>query len=300
MKTKLPLLLCLLFPISAVSAQAQSGVGPATGIGPGRGIGSGLATWRRYTVKGEEFSVALPMQPSLETRKAPLAGTSKTRLERELHVSMGGVDYSIYVYENPKPKKSLENFIREQTADSTRDLTSERAVTINGFAGKEYSYRVKEQPITEQFFATKKRLYRFVARGVPTDDAEPRRFFSSLAFGNKREASQQSFLPEEVLTKDIERIYTGRQVDTKARLIAKPDPVYTEAAKLAQITGTVVLKVVFSSTGEVTNIRVVSGLPYGLTEQSIDAAKGIKFVPATKDGKPVSTWMQLEYIFNLY
>ena len=64
--------------------------------------------------------------------------------------------------------------------------------------------------------------------------------------------------------------------------------------------GTVVLKVVCSSTGQVTNIRIVQELPYGLTERAIVAAKKIKFIPAMKDGRYVSMWMQLEYNFNLY
>jgi TonB family protein len=97
-----------------------------------------------------------------------------------------------------------------------------------------------------------------------------------------------------------DRIFTGREVTSKARLISKPEPQYTEDARKNQIVGTVVLKVVFSSNGSVTNIRTVSGLPYGLTERAIAAARQIKFVPATKDGHPVSMWMQLEYNFNLY
>src|SRR5687768_853990 len=97
-----------------------------------------------------------------------------------------------------------------------------------------------------------------------------------------------------------DRIFTGRDVTSKARLISKPEPQYTEDARKNQVTGTVVLKVVFASNGSVTNIRTVSGLPYGLTERAIAAARQIKFVPATKDGHPVSMWMQLEYNFNLY
>lgn len=99
---------------------------------------------------------------------------------------------------------------------------------------------------------------------------------------------------------DYNRIFTGREVTSKARLISKPEPQYTEEARKNQITGTVVLKCVFSSNGTVTNIRTVSGLPYGLTERAIAAARQIKFVPATKDGHQVSMWMQLEYNFNLY
>lgn len=97
-----------------------------------------------------------------------------------------------------------------------------------------------------------------------------------------------------------DRIYSGRDVTSKARLLSKPEPQYTEDARKNQIVGTVVLKVVFSSNGTVTNIRTVSGLPYGLTERAIAAARQIKFQPATKDGHPVSMWMQLEYNFNLY
>jgi TonB family protein len=99
---------------------------------------------------------------------------------------------------------------------------------------------------------------------------------------------------------DYSRIFTGKDVTTKARLISKPEPQYTEDARKNQITGTVVLKVVFASSGQVTNIRTVSGLPYGLTERAIAAARQIKFTPATKDGHQVSMWMQLEYNFNLY
>jgi TonB family protein len=99
---------------------------------------------------------------------------------------------------------------------------------------------------------------------------------------------------------DYSRIFTGKDVTTKARLISKPEPQYTEEARKNQITGTVVLKCVFSSSGQVMNIRTVSGLPNGLTERAIAAAKMIMFVPATKDGHQVSMWMQLEYNFNLY
>ena len=36
-----------------------------------------------------------------------------------------------------------------------------------------------------------------------------------------------------------------------------------------------------------------------LIKKATDAAYLIKFVPATKDGHPVSMWMQLEYSFSL-
>ena len=94
--------------------------------------------------------------------------------------------------------------------------------------------------------------------------------------------------------------FTGNQVEHRARLLFKPEPQYTEEARRNQITGTVMLRVIFSSTGEVVQIRAVRTLPFGLTERAIAAARQIRFVPAMKGGRPVSVFMQLEYNFNLY
>ena len=86
----------------------------------------------------------------------------------------------------------------------------------------------------------------------------------------------------------------------RAHLLSKPEPQYTEDARRNQITGTVVLKVVFASSGDVVQIRAVRTLPFGLTERAIAAARQIRFEPAKRDGRPVSVSMQLEYNFNLY
>lgn len=99
---------------------------------------------------------------------------------------------------------------------------------------------------------------------------------------------------------DYNKIFSGREVNSKARVLSKPEPQYTEDARKNQVTGTVVLRAVFTSGGQVTNIRAVSGLPYGLTERAMAAARQIRFVPATKDGRQVSMHIQLEYNFNLY
>src|SRR5262249_482356 len=96
-----------------------------------------------------------------------------------------------------------------------------------------------------------------------------------------------------------ENVFKGRDVTEKARLLTRPEPRYTADARKHEITGVVILKCVFASNGQVTNISVVAGLPYGLTEQAIIVARQIKFTAAMKDGKPVSMWMQLEYNFNL-
>jgi TonB family protein len=103
-------------------------------------------------------------------------------------------------------------------------------------------------------------------------------------------------LPETV---DGERIYKGEEVDKKAYIIKKPEPRYTEAARKAGIKGKVILRAILSSDARVTHIEVLSGLPMGLTESAVAAAKTIKFLPARKDGAAVSEWVKLEYNYWL-
>jgi TonB family protein len=95
-------------------------------------------------------------------------------------------------------------------------------------------------------------------------------------------------------------IFTSKQVTTRARVLSKPEPAYTSAAREHEVRGTVILRAVFAADGTVKHVIVVRGLPDGLTEVCISVAKKIKFVPAARDGKPVSMWMQLEYNFNIF
>jgi TonB family protein len=98
----------------------------------------------------------------------------------------------------------------------------------------------------------------------------------------------------------VDEIHFAREVTERARVLSKPEPGYTEAARVGGIEGTVVLRVIFAADGKVKHILVIKGLPKGLTEEAIKVARKIKFIPATKDGRLVSVFMQLEYSFNLY
>lgn len=99
---------------------------------------------------------------------------------------------------------------------------------------------------------------------------------------------------------DYNRIFNGKEITQKVRILSKAEPQYTEPARRYSVEGTVILRAVFTGSGKVNNIKVVTSLPHGLTERAIAAAKGIKFIPAQKDGHAVSMYIQLEYNFNLY
>lgn len=103
--------------------------------------------------------------------------------------------------------------------------------------------------------------------------------------------------PPEIV--DGERIYVSREVDEKARIRSKPNPSYTRAAERHSTRGIVVLRAILAADETVKHIEVLSGLPDGLSERAIEAARKIKFTPARKGGKLISVWVMLEYRFYI-
>lgn len=257
-------------------------------------------TWRRYTVAGEKFSVKLPTLPAMTTRKQLIYHLRKTQVMREIGVYADGVVYTINVYENVE-RLSLADFISKQNAHGRWDPATERPIVTNDLAGSEYKNKDNTLPATVRFFAGQGRLYQFFAGGAESDDEGVKQFFSSIALEPKGQGDQISdgvgtpFEPE-----TPEDTVSSKEVDRKARLVMKPEPSYTEKARREQVTGTVVMKAVFSASGSVVNIEVLSHLPHGLTENAIEACRKIKFNPAVKNGRRVATKVQLEYNFNLF
>lgn len=84
------------------------------------------------------------------------------------------------------------------------------------------------------------------------------------------------------------------------KIISKPRPGYTDAARTNNIQGTVILRVTFLSSGQVGSVSVVKGLPNGLSEQAIAAAKRINFEPAKTNGQGQTVTKQIEYSFSIY
>ena len=90
------------------------------------------------------------------------------------------------------------------------------------------------------------------------------------------------------------------RVTQAVKILSKPRANYTDKARLDMIQGKVVLKVTFLASGAIGQVTVVSGLPGGLTEQAVAAARTIRFEPAMVDGKAVSVTKTIEYNFAIF
>lgn len=93
---------------------------------------------------------------------------------------------------------------------------------------------------------------------------------------------------------------TGAQptYDRTVRITHKPRAAYTEDARRKMSSGKVRVAVEFRADGTIGFVFALpTTLDAGLVRQSVEAARGMKFEPAMKDGKPVTTINYAEYAF---
>jgi TonB family protein len=81
--------------------------------------------------------------------------------------------------------------------------------------------------------------------------------------------------------------------------VLKVDPEYSEDARKARYSGTVVLSVVIDKDGHPQDIRVLHSLGMGLDEKAIEAVAKWRFKPGMRDGHPVNVRAQIDVNFRL-
>jgi protein TonB len=81
--------------------------------------------------------------------------------------------------------------------------------------------------------------------------------------------------------------------------ISGTDPVYTEPARKARVQGIVILEAIIDANGNVTDLRVLKGLPLGLEDAAVNAVKRWKFQPGTLNGRPVPVYYNLTVNFQI-
>ncbi len=99
---------------------------------------------------------------------------------------------------------------------------------------------------------------------------------------------------------DQQDIYSASETTTKAVVTYNREPMFTQEARTNNTTGEVILRLVLAADGTVQHILVLKPLRHGLTQMSVAAARGMRFTPATKDGRPVSQFATVVYNFNIY
>jgi hypothetical protein len=282
---------------TAVSATFAAG----SGVDGSRSVAERLASVddsaqdrREISPDGEEFTISFPDPPWLTVGKRFFGDRQRNYEFHFYTVFSGDVLYIVESYEGDRPKELASMALVRHGLSSGAD------VDLNGYQGKEFIQEKEGLLVKGRYFATKKHLYIVEAATRGSSAPAIDEFLNSF-----RLEQQGSTLPATALSRppavdSSDEVFKAQEVSTKAVLLSKMPASYTNRARDQKINGTVVLEAVLRSTGVVGDIEVRSGLPGGLTEQSIAATKAIIFVPAIKDGKPVSQRIMVEYNFNIY
>jgi TonB family protein len=92
--------------------------------------------------------------------------------------------------------------------------------------------------------------------------------------------------------------HTGGGVSAPS-VLYKVDPEYTEEARQARLSGSVLVSLIVGEDGHPRDIRIVRGLGLGLDERAVEAVARWKFRPGIKDGSAVATPATIEVNFRL-
>jgi periplasmic protein TonB len=92
----------------------------------------------------------------------------------------------------------------------------------------------------------------------------------------------------------------GKMGVTVPQPIYSPEPTFSEEARKAKQQGIVTLLIIVASDGRPYDIHVRRSLGMGLDEKAIEAVSRWRFKPATLNGQPVATQIEVEVDFRLY
>lgn len=285
-------------------------------------VQANAAEWRQYSSAGEEFAFLLPEQPAVTSVSRPESYPRNLKPGRMYAAYADGAVYVVLSFENRRSKDSLDTFIKEfpEYPAYHDGMAFERDVSLLGFSGKQYHLKHNDFEGVVQFYSTKNRVYIFEVVSLDINKPATNQFLTSVSLHEQEKSKNpvaaakaveaavapmpsQANTPSVVPTSqgaDQAPVLKQGEVTRKPIIVTRPEAGYTEIARQQNVSGTVRIRCVLSSTGMVNNIKPVTALPYGLTEKAIAAAHNLKFIPAMKDGKLVSTYLVIEYSLNLY
>lgn len=272
--------------------------------------------WQRYAVAPNEVSVLLPKMPILIY--APDVCNEKET--RNYYAYAEEVVYSLKITAKTKAKAPQYCFTKGKFS---RDSFVERIQEIRKTPENvdEEKFTLEDREVTRLTFKNStvwlfddlnnRRWFELSVSHRETAKMDTKAFVESIKFKKNpdgieiREGSQRTLGDEKATAENTSDVNTSEKPSAAEEnqglmIITKPKPRYTDAARRANIRGTVTLKVTFLDNGGIGSITPVSELSDGLTEQAIIAAKKIVFLPQKKGRQTQTVVKTVQYSFSIY
>lgn len=305
MKKILPVLFLVLFFLNSINAQEENKP----------------ADWQIFQPPQEEFSVELPQ-----------AVTNKSFFDKgTLASGFYAVQFNKNYYfvrsanvKNNLAFESLKNYISANPAHNSSESVNGLDANVYRFQDKDgYYNRIME-------IQTNQRTYFFHTFSETENDSDVDRFFKSIALSENAKGSSPQTRQKAEGLRQTEKfdlpIPTGsgsgigsgsglsagsgvgigngkteaEKQNSPLKILSKPRVSYTDLARQYWIQGSVRLRVTFLENGQIGEVIPLTKLPFGLTRNSLDVARQIRFEPAVKDSKPTTVSKIVEYTFTLY
>ena len=266
--------------------------------------------WERYKIGDRKISIMLPKMPTVISRTDLCHETARSTY----YAYADGVVYELVV--SAKARGGIPAYCRDKVSfgenaflDRLNELRNGRVPDMES-SEQRYERQTYKFTGTDQsrwVFADLKqnRWFELAIYSRSDGKIDESRFVDSLDLsgGEGKEigdGSPATLGDADLMTQPVPATSGTPNTTEAVRIIAKPNPSYTELARKNRVQGTVRLKITLSANGAVGNIETVSGLEAGLTEQAIAVARKVVFLPHRANGVPVNVVKTFEYNFNIY
>lgn len=260
--------------------------------------------WQSFSPYDENFSFLVPISPTLFEQSYRgyvfRSGGEKVISKRSYSGYVSDFIFAVDSYQVNHPAKLLEDLLGYYYPDQLKGFENTK---LNGFNAKKHQLTNNDIYHDVYYFITKKHLYILTVAAKDRGNPFIAHLLSSFKLDENKSLSGMNNISNQnmqIPSGNVDQIYTIKEVTRKPYVIWKPEPAYTNRARQNQEMGRVTLNTILDSSGQVRILKVVKELGDGLTEQAIEAARNLRFLPAEKDGKNVSVQIRMEYNFNLY
>jgi len=281
---------CLIVGLAAMLVIAEAHQDPKQQTSDQKDSGG----WLKFSPQGAPFSVSLPAPPA-EKAKDEKDGIKvhnyrlKSGQTEYQVVWLANVPFAILQRGplNVLFPRGLEEILKSAKQGGKKDLvtTHEEDITQNGYHGRASTMESGSDKIEAKCFIAGNDFIT-VAVLHPKED-------TSVGYAKR-------FL-ESLLLPDLRTVGTGTGLQDVTRPVPlnRPRPSYTDEARNHGVQGVIRLRILVELDGSVKEVRFLTHLPDGLDQAALDAARQMRFRPATKAGQPVLFWQIIDVEFNL-
>jgi hypothetical protein len=266
--------------------------------------------WRTFSPKGEEFSVEAPV----ELNKIKFAGKKDDVINQYVNRLNDNFYFVFSENRNGRVEISLAlGFIRDYQKKG--DI-----VSFGKIKGVKFAFTDNEGFYHRAIYVeSDSRTYLFHVASGDRDDNAAKRFLRNLKLKDRPLSGAGTDYDETAAGKPEEStgninmppMGMGEAIGggpgpplnpprRPLRIISKMPARYTDIARIYNVNGTITLRVEFLADGTIGKVTTITRLPFGLTNQSVAAARAITFEPELIDGVPQTKTKVIQYSFRIY